>query len=61
MTNQSSYENELIAYKTYTNVMNGRILGAFPDLIIHFDLIGNMGGNDKCIGTPIQKHQFLLL
>lgn len=55
ITNQHPIENKLIAYKTYLNVVGGRILGPFPNIITNFDFIGNFGANDKGIWIPIQR------
>ena len=54
ITNQPYLEKELIAYKTYLNVVGGRILGPYPNTVTHFNFIHNLGANDKGIGIPLQ-------
>ena len=61
MSNHTSTEKELIAYKMYNNFVNERILGTFPDSVTHFDVTGNMGVNNKGIGIPIQRTQIFVV
>lgn len=55
IANQLYLEKELIAYKMYLNVIGGRILGHYPNIVTHFDFIHNFGANDKGIGIPLQR------